>query len=65
MLRSFASKNVPSEDSDQMSSVNAQADLNLRWEHMSEDMFPDIAVQFLLLLKQTIKQTQFKLYGSK
>ena len=42
--RHFASliiQNVPSEYSDQ--TVNAQANLNLHWAHMSEGMFSDVA----------------------
>ena len=34
-------------------SQNAQADLNLRWVHMSEDTFSDVAdkMQFILVKK--------------
>ena len=36
--------NAPSEDSDR--TVNAQADLNVRLAHMSEDTFSDIGAQY-------------------
>ena len=40
----FVIQNAPSEDSDQPAhSRSAQADRNLRWAHMSEGTFPDVA----------------------
>ena len=44
-LRPRLSKNAPSEDSKHC--ANTQADLNLRWAHMSEGTFSDAAAQII------------------
>ena len=41
----LAIQNLTSEDSDQ--TTNAQSDLNLHWEHMSEGAFSDVVAQIL------------------
>ena len=49
-LRSFtllAIQNAPSEDSDQP--AHAQADLNIRWAHMSESTISDVVALMLIL----------------
>ena len=43
----WVSKNAPSEDFDQ----TAQADLNLRWAHMSEHMFSKSEAQIMMCNK--------------
>ena len=43
----FTIENAPSEDSDQP--AHAQADLNLRWAHMSEGTFSDVRAYLFVL----------------
>ena len=47
--------NASSEDSNQ--TANAQDDLNLRWAHMSEGPFSDVAAQFYFTLLQGLCST--------
>ena len=47
-VASLESQNVPSKYSEDY--VNSQAELNLRWAHMSEGSFSDVAALLFLLL---------------
>ena len=50
MKKSLAIQNAQSENSDQTDCAKAQADLNLRREHMYEGTFSDVAAQYAVYI---------------